>query len=65
MFEAKPENVEAIETMVTIRDFCLEVNMLYGGEGATAISSRPFASSVIVLISVKGNEVSQYRIVQT
>ena len=49
MLEAKPEKVEARETMVTIRAFCRGVKMLYGMEGGAGASSGGFSTSVMFL----------------
>ena len=48
MFESKPENVEAMDTMVTIRAFCRVVKMLYGMAGVVGVSPGVFSTSVIL-----------------
>jgi hypothetical protein len=39
MLEAKPEKVEATDTIVTTSAFCLEVKMLYGTSGSDEVTT--------------------------
>jgi hypothetical protein len=47
ILDANAENVEATETIVTMRAFCFEVKMLYGTAGAEETTCGPFSSSDI------------------
>jgi hypothetical protein len=47
MLEANAENVDAMETMVTMRVFCFDVKMLYGTAGAEETVRSSFSSSDI------------------
>lgn len=48
MFEANPENVAAMATMVTINPFCREVKMLYGTGGSDGATACSLSSAAII-----------------
>jgi hypothetical protein len=53
MLEANPENVEAMETIVTINAFCREVNMLYATGGSDEATGCSFSSVAIINCDVQ------------
>jgi hypothetical protein len=57
MFEANPENVAAIATMVTMRAFCRVVKTLYGGSTAEETAVSSFSMSPIMKLLLERSEV--------